>query len=260
MSTLQPESEGFSDSDRHNQRPSPITAIPVTKAIIAKNIEKVFQTPAGIFQILNCINLEICQGNVQMLMGPSGSGKTTLLLILSGLLSPTSGSVYLLGEEITKMSKRKLTQFRLHNIGFIAQDFNLFPALTAAENVIFALALKGIHGRKASQQTQFLLEQVGLAERAKQLPRELSGGQQQRVAIARALAGNPGLIMADEPTAALDSENGRVVITLLRQLAQEKGCTVLMVTHDPRVIDVTDKLIYLDDGKIALTPETRYDL
>jgi putative ABC transport system ATP-binding protein len=146
------------------------------------------------------------------------------------------------------MSREKLSKFRLHNIGFIFQGFNLFGALTAAENVELVLNHKGVHKDVARQQAQLLLEQVELGKFANQKPSALSGGQKQRVAIARALAGNPRLIMADEPTAALDSQSGQHVIQLLRVLAKEQGCTVLMVTHDPRIIDVADRVAYLEDG------------
>ncbi|WP_199292335.1 MULTISPECIES: ABC transporter ATP-binding protein [unclassified Coleofasciculus] len=220
------------------------------KAIIGIGVEMVFQSGGSRFQALKRVNLEIFKGDIQLLMGPSGSGKTTLLSILAGILTPTAGSVHLLGEEITRMSRSQLAKFRLENIGFIFQGFNLFPALTAAENIEVALNLKGIRGRMARQQAQILLEQVGLADKAKNLPRDLSGGQKQRVAIARALAGNPQLIMADEPTAALDSHSGHAVIELLRQLAKEGGCTVLMVTHDSRIMDVADRVLHLEDGRL----------
>jgi len=219
-----------------------------TRSILAKGVEMAFQAGQQRFQILQGIDLEIRSGDIQLLMGPSGSGKTTLLSILAGLLTPTTGKVYLLGEEITKMSRTKLSRFRRQNIGFIFQDFNLFPALTAAENIEAVLNIKGIQGKAARYQAQALLEQVGLGLKANQKPGDLSGGQKQRVAIARALAGNPRLIMADEPTAALDSHSGHTVIELLRHLAKEGGCTVLMVTHDPRIIDVADRVAHLEDG------------
>lgn len=222
--------------------------IKVTEAILAKGVEMTVTSGRQNLQILKEVNWEIYKGDVQLLMGPSGSGKTTLLTILAGLLTPTSGSVYLLGEEITTMSRAQLAQFRREYIGFIFQDFNLFPALTASENIETALNLKGIRGRKARDEAQMLLEQVGLGEKGKLLPRELSGGQKQRVAIARALTGHPRLIMADEPTAALDSKNGRSVMELLRRLAKEEGCTVLMVTHDPRIIDLGDRIAHMEDG------------
>ncbi|MBD1804806.1 MAG: ATP-binding cassette domain-containing protein [Symplocastrum torsivum CPER-KK1] len=219
-----------------------------TRSILAKGVEMAFQSGQQRFQVLQGIDLEIRSGDIQLLMGPSGSGKTTLLSILAGLLTPTTGKVYLLGEEITKMSRTKLARFRRQNIGFIFQDFNLFPALTAAENIEAVLNIKGIRGKVARYQAHALLEQVGLGLKANQKPGDLSGGQKQRVAIARALAGNPRLIMADEPTAALDSHSGHTVIELLRHLAKEGGCTVLMVTHDPRIIDVADRVAYLEDG------------
>nr|WP_242059992.1 ABC transporter ATP-binding protein [Oscillatoria sp. FACHB-1407] len=210
----------------------------------------VFQSGNQKFQALSDINLEVNSGDIQLLMGPSGSGKTTLLSILGGILTPTAGSVRLLGQEITHMSRAQLAKFRLQNIGFIFQGFNLFPALTAIENVEVALTMKGMRDRVAHLEAANLLEQVGLADKAKNLPSELSGGQKQRVAIARALAGSPSLIMADEPTAALDSQSGHAVIDLLRRLAKEGGHTVLMVTHDPRIIDVADRVTHLEDGQL----------
>lgn len=203
------------------------------------------------FQALKGIDLEVASGDIELLMGPSGSGKTTLLSILGGILTPTAGQVYLLGEEITGLSRTKLARFRLENIGFIFQGFNLFPALTVAENVETTLNLKGIRGRTAKQHALKLLEQVGLADKARSLPHDLSGGQKQRVAIARALAGNPRIIFADEPTAALDSQKGRAIIELLRALAKEEGATVVMVTHDPRIMDVADRVVYVEDGMIS---------
>lgn len=219
-------------------------------AIVAEGIEMTFESGKQYFPVLKGIDLFIKSGDIQLLMGPSGSGKTTLLSILAGLLTPTDGRVYLLGEEITRMSREKLAKFRLHNVGFIFQGFNLFPALTAAENVELVLNYKGITGQSARKQARLLLEQVELENCINQKPSDLSGGQKQRVAIARAIAGNPKLIMADEPTAALDSQSGHNVIQLLRTLAKEQGSTVLMVTHDPRIIDVADRVAYLEDGML----------
>lgn len=224
-------------------------AKPRIEAIVAQDVNMVFNSEAGSFQALQDINLDIYQGEIQLLMGPSGSGKTTLLSILAGILTPTSGQVYLLGEEITAMSREQLSRFRLKNIGFIFQGFNLFPALNAVENVELALEVKGMKGGKRRRgEALDLLDQVGLANKADNLPKNLSGGQKQRVAIARALAGNPPLIMADEPTAALDSHSGHTIIELLRTLAKEGNRTVLMVTHDPRIMDVADRVSYLEDG------------
>ena len=221
-----------------------------SKAIVAQGVEMEFKSQKRCFQILKGIDLAIPKGNIQLLMGPSGSGKTTLLSILAGLMTPTRGKVSLLGEDITSMSRQKLTKFRQQNIGFIFQNFNLFPALTASENIEVALNIQGINRKNAKYQAQVLLEQVGLENQSEQKPSDLSGGQKQRVAIARALAGCPQLIMADEPTAALDSKSGHSVIQLLCSLAKEQGCTVLMVTHDPRIIDVADSVTYLEDGTL----------
>ncbi|MBD1910732.1 MULTISPECIES: ABC transporter ATP-binding protein [unclassified Leptolyngbya] len=219
-------------------------------AIVARNVGMVYQAGGEEFQALSHINLEVPEGSIQLLMGPSGSGKTTLLSILAGILTPSSGSVHLLGQEITHLSRHRLSQFRLHNIGFIFQGFNLFPALTALENVELAFQVKGINRRDAREQSLMLLDQVGLADKTRSFPKQLSGGQKQRVAIARALAGDPSLIMADEPTAALDSQSGHAVIELLRNLAKERDRTVLMVTHDSRIMDVADRVLHLEDGML----------
>jgi putative ABC transport system ATP-binding protein len=221
------------------------------KVVVARGLEMDFQTGTQTFKALKGIDLDVEAGDIELLMGPSGSGKTTLLSILGGILTPTAGQVYLLNEEITRLSKGKLARFRLENIGFIFQGFNLFPALTAAENVQVALNLKGIKGAAGRRQALSLLEQVGLGDKATNLPRDLSGGQKQRIAIARALAGRPQLVLADEPTAALDSNSGRAVIQLLRNLAKEEGATVLMVTHDPRIIDIADQVVYVQDGELS---------
>ncbi len=234
----------------------PVEHQPRRAAIAADHLNMVFRSGGGSYPALSDVQLRVPSGIVQLLMGPSGSGKTTLLSILAGILTPTDGAVHLLGEDITQMSRRELARFRLENIGFIFQGFNLFPALTAAENVELALKTKGVSRRFARKEALDLLEQVGLADKAKQLPKNLSGGQKQRVAIARALASDPPLIMADEPTAALDSHSGHAVIDLLCRLAKERDRTVLMVTHDPRIIDVADRVLYLEDGKLTQTPQS----
>lgn len=218
-------------------------------AIVAKAVSMAYQSGNERFEVLKGIDLEIKQGDIHLLMGPSGSGKTTLLSILAGILTPVTGSVQLLGAEITSMSREQLAQFRLEHIGFIFQESNLFPALTALENVEVTLKIEGVHGHSNRRQRALeLLDQVKMANKANHLPRHLSGGQKQLVAIARALAGNPELIMADEPTAALDSHSGHTVVELLRTLAKEAGKTVLMVTHDPRIVDLADRIAYLEDG------------
>lgn len=219
--------------------------------VSARGLEMTYQVGRQVTPVLKGVDLDVQAGDIELLMGPSGSGKTTLLSILAGILTPTAGQVRLFGQEITRLSKRQLAQFRLQNIGFVFQGFNLFPALTAAENVALTLQLKGIRGQAAKKQVMALLERVGLADRADHLPEDLSGGQKQRVAIARALAGHPKLILADEPTAALDSQSGRRVIEILGELAKQDGCTVVMVTHDPRIVDIADRVVYVEDGQVS---------
>ncbi|MEO0458842.1 MAG: ABC transporter ATP-binding protein [Cyanobacteria bacterium P01_A01_bin.114] len=220
-------------------------------AIAATNVEMVFQAGAETTRVLKGIDLTVEPREIRLLMGPSGSGKTTLLSILAGILTPTAGKVTVLDQEITGLGRKALTRFRRHHIGFIFQDFNLFPALTATENIQLAMQIKGIKGVAAQQEAYDLLKQVGLGDKADRLPKDLSGGQKQRVAIARSLAGNPKIIMADEPTAALDSKSGQAVVELLQHLAKEKGCTVLIITHDPRITDAADRITYLEDGLIS---------
>lgn len=230
---------------------NPLTSATASTSISIEAVNMVVKSGRTRTKILQNINLAIPKGTIQFLMGPSGSGKTTLLSIVGGLLTPTTGKVALLEEDITKLSPTQLTKFRLHHIGFIFQEFNLFSALTAAENVEVALNLHGIYGRQARQQSLSLLERVGLRKKAGLKPQQLSGGQQQRVAIARALAGKPQLVMADEPTATLDSHNGRLVMDILCRLSRDQGCTVLMVTHDSRVLNVADRIAYIEDGAIV---------
>ncbi len=220
-------------------------------AISAHNIHMSFRSGTTEIEVLKGIDLSIPSGQIRLMMGPSGSGKTTLLSILAGILTPTAGQVQLLGQQITQLSRKELTAFRRDHIGFIFQSFNLFPALTALENVELALQLKGYKGPGVKEQAFALLKQVGLGDRSDNLPADLSGGQKQRVAIARALAGKPELIMADEPTAALDSTTGHDVIELMKYLAKNKGCTVLIITHDPRIMDAADQITYVEDGILA---------
>lgn len=186
-----------------------------------------------------------------MLMGPSGSGKTTLLSILGCILRASDGKLEVLGEDVTALPERELPRIRREAIGFVFQGFNLFPTLTAAENVALALDVRGVQRAAAKKRGEELLAEVGLAEKVRSFPADLSGGQKQRVAIARALAGDPPILLADEPTAALDSTSGRTVIELLQRLAREHGRAVVMVTHDPRVLSFGDRIIRLEDGRIV---------
>jgi putative ABC transport system ATP-binding protein len=196
------------------------------------------------------VDLTVHHGEMLFLMGPSGSGKTTLLSIMGCILRPTSGSVRIAGEEVVGLSEREMPRIRLRRIGFIFQGFNLFPALTVQENIELALDLKGIRGREARRRSADLLARVGLSDKAAQWPANLSGGQKQRVAIARALAGEPGIILADEPTAALDGTTGRAILDLLRELAHEKGRAIVIVTHDSRALAYADRLVTIEDGRI----------
>ncbi len=201
-------------------------------------------------EALHQVNLQVPQQSIQMIVGPSGAGKTTLLLILAGILTPTTGRVVLFGQDITRMNRRQLATFRLQHIGMLFQEANLLEALTAQENVEVALELKGIPQRQIADTAAELLTSVGLGDRLHHLPHQLSGGQQLRLGVARAMAGPPHLLIADEPTAALDAENGQIVMTLLHQLARDYRCTVLIATHDPRILKFADQISYLEDGQL----------
>ena len=215
-----------------------------------RNLSKVYGEGAAQAPALKNIDLDVEAGEVLMLMGPSGSGKTTLLSIMGAILRATSGSVRIAGREIVGLSESELPKVRLENIGFIFQSFNLFPALTVRENVELALKLKGQRGGAARKQATELLERVGLGAKLQSHPADLSGGQKQRVAIARALAGDPRIILADEPTASLDSTSGRVVMEILSSLAKERGRAVVIVTHDTRVLSYADRTVHIADGEI----------
>ena len=186
-----------------------------------------------------------------MLMGPSGSGKTTLLSIMGCILTASSGSVRIAGREVVGLNEKQLPALRLEHIGFVFQGFNLFPTLTAGENVELMLDLKGISASNAKKRAKELLEQVGLGEKYGAFPSDLSGGQKQRIAIARALAGDPAIILADEPTAALDSHTGRNVMEMMSDLAHKRDRAVVIVTHDSRVLNFADRIVRIEDGAIA---------
>ena len=199
---------------------------------------------------LNGADLDVPRGEVMLLKGPSGSGKTTLLSIMGCILRPTAGEVWINGAEVAKLPESKLPDVRLHNIGFIFQGFNLFPALTAAENVALTLNLKGVRGVEAKKKARTLLDQVGLDKKYDAFPADLSGGQKQRVAIARALAGEPKIILADEPTASLDSTSGRSVMELMTNLAHKEDRAVVIVTHDNRIEQFADRTVHISDGRL----------
>jgi putative ABC transport system ATP-binding protein len=223
----------------------------VRPAIAVRGLTKTYTEGASSAPALRGIDLDVNPGELVLLMGPSGSGKTTLLSIMGCILSPSSGSVRIAGKEVGNLSQKELPAVRLENIGFVFQGFNLFPTLTAAENVELMLDLKGIRGEAAMRCAGELLEQVGLGEKLRSFPADLSGGQKQRVAIARALAGDPQIVLADEPTAALDSHTGRTVIEMMQRLAHERGRAVVVVTHDARVAEFADRIVRIEDGLIA---------
>jgi putative ABC transport system ATP-binding protein len=202
------------------------------------------------YEALRGVDFIARSGEFVMLSGPSGSGKTTLLSILGCVLSATSGEVRLFGQDVSQTKEAALPALRLAYVGFVFQGHNLLASLTAAENVALSLELRGASRREAKRDAEALLDRVGLARRVKSKPRDLSGGERQRVAIARALAGSPPLVLADEPTAALDATNGRTVTELLRRLADENGHTVVVVTHDSRIFDLADRIVHIEDGRI----------
>ena len=202
-------------------------------------------------QILFNINLVVKPGEIMIMKGPSGSGKTTLLTLMGGLRSAQSGSLKVLGQELVGSTKQQLVKVR-RQIGYIFQAHNLLKSLTARENVQMSLELHpGISSQEAIQKSREMLKAVGLGERIDYYPDNLSGGQKQRVAIARALVSHPKMVLADEPTAALDSKSGREVVEIMQKLAKEQGCTIFIVTHDNRILDIADRIIQLEDGHLS---------
>jgi putative ABC transport system ATP-binding protein len=219
-------------------------------AVACRNLTKEFGDGDQKVMALRGVNVDVPPGEMTLLVGPSGCGKTTLISILAGLLDPTSGALQVLGSDLVKMSDGKKVNFRAKNIGFVFQQYNLLPALTAAENVAVPLLIAGQRRKLAVQQARELLGKVGLAERTESLPTQLSGGQQQRVAIARALVHRPKLLVCDEPTAALDAHSGQVVMELLREVALGEDRAVIVVSHDNRVYKFGDRIVYMSDGLV----------
>jgi putative ABC transport system ATP-binding protein len=220
-------------------------------AIAVREISKTYAEGEAAMRALDGVDLDVQRGELMLLMGPSGSGKTTLLSIMGCILRPSGGTIRLLGRDVTGLGERELPRVRLDHIGFVFQGFNLFSTLTAAGNVALALDLKGVPRREASRRAAMLLEQVGLSAKRDAYPADLSGGQKQRVAIARAIAGDPPIVLADEPTAALDTHSGHAVMELLRELARERDRTIVIVTHDSRMLSYADRIVHIEDGRIV---------
>lgn len=205
------------------------------------------------------ISLEVAPGEVILIMGPSGSGKTTLLSMLGGLLKPSGGQIRIGEDELTAMNESRLPIVRLHRIGFIFQDFNLLSALSCLDNVAIVAQLNGLSRRESRKRAEMLLEQLGLGHRLNFLPEKLSGGEKQRVAIARALVNQPDIILADEPTANLDSHHGHETMRLLRRIAKEENRSVIIVSHDQRIKDIADRVFWLEDGMFKNMVEMAID-
>jgi putative ABC transport system ATP-binding protein len=220
-------------------------------ALVAREIEKSFVEGPETVRVLHGVSLELTAGEIVALEGPSGSGKTTLLCILGCILTATRGQLVLAGHKVSSKFPDKLAALRKRAVGFVFQQYNLFPALTALENVEYALNIKGTDGREARDEAERLLCEVGLADRLHFLPRDMSGGQKQRVAIARGFAGSSTVLLADEPTANLDSTLGGQVLELFREQAKTKNKALLIVTHDPSVRRICDRVLQIRDGRLS---------
>jgi putative ABC transport system ATP-binding protein len=222
---------------------------PISHAVTATALTRTYGDGDSAVHALRGVSLDLPSGQFTAVMGPSGSGKSTLMHLLAGLDTPTSGTVTVAGDDITRMNDRQLTRLRRKHIGFVFQSFNLLPTLSAQENVVLPLSIAG--KRPAAEEIDALMARVGLTDRRDHRPAELSGGQQQRVAIARALITRPTVLFADEPTGNLDSESGAGILSLLRDAVELDGQTTLMVTHDPRAAAVADRVLYLADGRVV---------
>lgn len=230
----------------------------VSKPLITcRQLVKNYGEGNSLVRALRGVDLDVHGGELTMLVGPSGCGKTTLLSVLAAILRPTSGEVDALGTNLTALSSWRRTAFRRRNVGFVFQQFNLLPALTAAENVCVPLVLEGWPKRKALLEAEKLLDRMGIGDRANHLPGKMSGGQQQRVAIARALIHHPRILVCDEPTSALDARTGHTILELLQSVAVEGDRAVVIVTHDSRIFEFADTMATMDDGAIIAVERNR---
>ena len=221
--------------------------------VLARDLTKDFGSGEERVRVLRGVDMEVPYGEMTLLVGPSGCGKTTLLCVVAGLLDKTGGSIEVLGTDTESLSGSEKVLFRRRNLGFVFQQYNLLPALTAAENAAVPLLAAGVKRATAVERAVAMLEQLGMGPRAHARPNQLSGGQQQRVAIARALIHEPRLLVCDEPTAALDAESGHAVMELLREAAVRDDRAVVVVTHDSRVFPFGDRIAYMNDGRITRT-------
>ncbi len=219
--------------------------------VICRSLSKIYRQDAIEAHALSNIDLDIPKGDFLCLSGPSGSGKTTLLNMIGGLDAPTSGEITVAGQRVDLMTQARLASMRLMHLGFVFQAFNLIPVLTARENVEFVMQLQGIGQKEHRARTLAILREVGLEGLENRKPAELSGGQQQRVAVARAIVSGPSLVLADEPTANLDSYNGKLLLELMRNMNEEHGVTFIIATHEQLVMDHAKRLIHLHDGRIV---------
>ncbi len=222
-----------------------------TTAVQCRGVVKEFGTGQTRMRVLRGIDVDIELGKTTFLVGPSGCGKTTLVSVMAGLLTATEGSIRVLGNDLAKLRSSALIDFRARNLGFVFQQFNLIPALNAAENAAVPLVIQGQSMHRATQQAERLFEKLDMAKHRFKYPNQLSGGQQQRVAVARALIHQPKLIICDEPTASLDAEAGHAVMELLSELASAPDRAVLVVTHDSRIFSFADTIVYLSDGQVT---------
>ncbi|MCL5985375.1 MAG: ABC transporter ATP-binding protein [Actinobacteria bacterium] len=220
-------------------------------ALQVKNLTKTFGSGHALVEAVSDVSFDVFKSEIILIMGPSGSGKTTLLTMLGALLTPDHGLIIINGDNITDSKIKDLAKFRLNNIGFVFQSFNLLTALTALENVAIVLGLAGVKKKEFKEKSVELLGELGLKDRLNFLPKELSGGEKQRVSLARALINNPKIILADEPTANLDSKSGHHVMELLKNIAKKQGKTVIIVSHDMRIADIADRVLWLEDGVIS---------